>query len=191
LSTYSLMLFLHLVFLVAAVAAAALAGFAALRLRGAGSSAEATAWGDLIRRVVAVFPLSSFGLIGTGAYMTSEAWSWSTPWIIAGLAGLFMIMLLGGAGEGMRARALSAELRAVGLSRRARRLLCDPIAWSAKVATWTLMLAVIFVMTTKPGSIICATVLAVALVCGVLGAVPFWAKGSRFAASTRSGTDLA
>ena len=164
-------------FLIVAVAAAALAGFAALRLRGAESSAEATGWGDLIRRVVALFPVASLGLIGTGAYMTSEAWSWSTPWIVAGLAGLFMIMVLGGAGEGMRARALSAELRAVGLSQRARGLLRDPIAWSAKVATWTLMLAVIFVMTTKPGSIACAAVLAVALVAGVLGAIPFWAKG--------------
>jgi hypothetical protein len=178
LSTYSLMLFLHLSSLVAAVAAASLAGFAALRLRGAQSAAEARAWGDSIRRVVVVFPVASLGLIGTGAYMTSAAWSWSTPWIVAGLAGLFMIMLLGGAGEGRRARALSAELRSAGLSQRAKRLLCDPIAWSAKVATWTLMLAVIFVMTIKPSAVVCIIALALAVVCGVLGAVPFWSERS-------------
>jgi hypothetical protein len=172
------MLFLHLSFLVAAVAAASLAGFAALRLRGAQSAAEARAWGDSIRRVVVVFPVASLGLIGTGAYMTSAAWSWSTPWIVAGLAGLFMIMLLGGAGEGRRARALSAELRSAGLSQRAKRLLCDPIAWSAKVATWTLMLAVIFVMTIKPSAVVCIIALALAVVCGVLGAVPFWSERS-------------
>jgi hypothetical protein len=185
LNTYSLMLFLHLVFLIAAAAAATLAAFAALRLRGAESSAEALGWGDFTRRVVAVFPIASLGLIGTGAYMTAEEWSWSTPWILAGLAGLFVIMLLGRAAEGTRARALGAELRGAGLSQRARRLLRDPIAWSAKVATWSLMLAIIFVMTTKPGSVVCAVVLSGALILGVLAAVPFWA-GRSHGASRRA-----
>ena len=43
--------------------------------------------------------------------------------------------------------------------------------------TWTLLLAVIFVMTAKPAAAICALALASALVCGLLLAVPFWAGG--------------
>jgi len=182
-SAYSLMLFLHFVFLTAAVAAAALTGFAALRLRGAESSAEAMGWGKFIRRVARSFPVASLGLIGTGAYMTSESWSWSTPYIVAGLAGLVTIMLLGAGVEGSRGRAIGAELREAGLSLKARRLLFDPIAWSAKVTIWALLLAVIFVMTTKPTALICAVALAVALVCGVLAAIPFWATRGRAAAS--------
>lgn len=178
-SAYSLMLFLHFLFLIAAVAATALTGLAALRLGRSGTAAEAAKWGEFVRRVVPVFPVASLGLIGTGAYMTTKAWSWSTPWVVAGLAGLFMIMLLGAGVEGSRGRATSAELRAAGLSERARRLLRDPIAWSAKVTTWTLVLAVIFLMTTKPTAVVCGVTLAVALVCGVLGAVPFWAGRPR------------
>lgn len=178
-NVYSLMLFFHFVFLIAAVAATALVGYAALRLRSAETAADATLWGNFVRRVVPVFPIASLGLIGTGAYMTAIAWSWSTPWVIAGLAGLFMIMLLGSGVEGSRGRATRAELRAAGMSPRARQLLCDPLAWSAKVMTWTLVLAVTFVMTAKPTALICAAALAAALVGGVIGAVPFWTRRPR------------
>lgn len=175
-SVYSLMLFLHFIFLICAVAASALAGFAALRLRSVETAAEAAHWGAFVRRVVPTFPVASVGLIGTGAYMTSKVWTWSTPWILAGLAGLITIMMLGAGVEGQRARATSAELHVAGLSQRARYLLRDPVAWSAKATTWTLLLAVMFVMTAKPTAAICALALALALVCGVLLAVPFWAS---------------
>jgi hypothetical protein len=174
LSGYSFTLFLHFVFLLAAVAAAALSGFAALSLRRAETATEAIRWGASVRRVVPVFPIASLGLIGTGAYMTSKVWSWSTPWIIASLGGLIAIILLGAGVEGSRGRAALAELHAAGLSERAKRLLRDPLAWSARVTIWTLLIGVIFVMTTKPSGIICVAALSTAIVCGVLGALPFW-----------------
>lgn len=74
-----------------------------------------------------------------------------------------------------------------GLSQRARRLLCDPIAWSAKVATWTLMLAIVFVMTAKPSSVICAIALAVALVCECWG--PYRSGPSGVALQRRQSDD--
>ena len=178
-NSYSLMLFLHFVFMIAAVGATAIAGLAALRLRRVESAADALRWEELVRRVVPVFPVASIGLIGTGAYMTSKVWTWTAPWVVAGLAGLFMIMLLGAGVEGGRRRAARAELRAAGLSQRARRLLCDPAFWSAKVTTWTLIVSLFFVMTAKPSASICAAALAIALTCGVVGAVPFWAARGR------------
>lgn len=178
-NAYSLMLFFHFVFMIAAVAATAIAGLAALRLRRVETAADAMRWEELVRRVVPVFPVASIGLIGTGAYMTSKVWSWTAPWVVAGLAGLFMIMLLGAGVEGGRRRAARTELRAAGLSQRAKRLLCDPVSWSAKVTTWTLVMSLLFVMTTKPSASICAAALAIALACGVLGAVPFWATRGR------------
>jgi len=173
------MLFLHFAFMIAAVAASALAGFAAWRLRCVQSSAEAVQWAQFVRRVVPTFPVASLGLLGTGAYMTSKLWTWSTPWVIAGLAGLIAIMLLGAGVEGQRGRAAVAELRASGLSPRARGLLRDPVAWSAKVTTWTLVLAVVFVMTAKPTALICALALVSAPIAGVLLAVPFWSAPRR------------
>jgi hypothetical protein len=171
---YSIALFFHLVSLLAAGAAAALAGYAALRVRGATGPGEVAGWGMMIGKVVRVFPLAILGLLGSGAYMTQTAWSWSTPWIIGGLVGLAMIVLLGSGVEASRGRALRNEMRTNGLSERARRLLRDPIAWTAKVMTWTLMIAVIFLMTTKPPAWGCAISLVLASLAGAIGAVPIW-----------------
>lgn len=171
---YSVALFLHLLFLLAATVATALAGYAALGLRRAASPMEAARWGGMVERVVPAFPVAALGLFGSGAYMTQDSWSWSTPWVVGGITGLAVIMLLGAGVEGRRGRELKRELMTAGMSDRAQRLLRDPIAWSAKVATWTLLVGVVFVMTTKPGSAGCAVALAVAFVAGPLGAVPFW-----------------
>lgn len=187
-SGYSVALFFHFVSLVAAVAAAALAGYAGFRLRGVESAAAAQSWAALIGRAAPVFPVASAGLLASGAYMTHEAWSWSTPWIVTGLIGLGLIALLGAGVERSRGRAAVRELRAAGLSARARSLLRDPIAWSSKVTTWTLMVAVMFVMTAKPGAGACAASLAGAVVGGVLAAVPVWRVGpshSDFAAAAQ------
>jgi hypothetical protein len=171
---YSFALFVHLVCLLAAAAASALAGYAALRLRVAGSAAEISRWGMLIGKVVRVFPVATIGLLGSGAYMTQRAWSWSTPWIVGGLVGLAMIVVLGSGLEAGRGRALKREVTVHGLSERARRLVHDPIAWTAKVMIWTLMLAVMFMMTTKASVAGCGAAIAVAILGGALGARPLW-----------------
>jgi hypothetical protein len=171
---YLIALFFHLVSLLAAGAAAALAGYAALRLRHATSPTQVARWGMMIGKVVRVFPPATLGLLGSGAYMTQTAWSWSTPWIIAGLAGLAMIVSLGSGVEASRGRALKQEVLTNGLSERARHLLHDPVAWTAKSTTWTLMLAVMFVMTTKPPAWGCAISLMVAVLAGAMIATPIW-----------------
>ena len=132
----------------------------------------------MIGKVVPVFPAATLGLLGSGTYMTQTAWSWSTPWIVAGLTGLAMIMLLGSGLEASRGRALKHEVRMHGLSERARRLLRDPLAWTAKAMTWTLMLAVMFVMTTKPQAWGCATALVIGLAAGAIAAVPIWRRSA-------------
>jgi hypothetical protein len=186
---YSIALFAHLVSLLAAGAGAVLAGYAALRLRAAASPAEVGRWGMMIGNVVRVFPAATLGLLSSGAYMTQTAWSWSTPWIVTGLVGLAMIVLLGSGVEASRGRALGREVRAHGLTERARRLLRDPLAWTAKATTWTLMLAVMFVMSTKPPVWGCTVSIVVALVGGAIIAVPMWrTPPTDFRASER--TDL-
>jgi hypothetical protein len=79
--------------------------------------------------------------------------------------------------EAGRGRALKHEVRTNGLSERARRLLRDPLAWTAKAMTWTLMLAVMFVMTTKPSAWGCAISLVIGFLAGVMVAMPIW-RGS-------------
>ena len=183
---YSIALFFHLVSLVAAGAAAALSGYAALRLRAATSPAEVTRWGTMIEKVVRIFAPATLGLLASGAYMTQSAWSWSTPWIVAGPVGLAMIVLLGSGVEASRGRALKNELQSNDLSERARRLMRDPLAWTARAMEWMLMLGVMFVMATKPPAWGCATSLVIASVAGAVAAVPIWRPSATHPATPNS-----
>jgi hypothetical protein len=171
---YAVALFFHLLCLMIACVAASLTMYAALRLRSVESASEAMQWGRLIRRVTPAFPLVTAGLLGTGAIMTQERWSWSTPWIVAGLIGLGVIVLLGPVIDGGRSRLLQRELEASGMSSRARRLLRDPMAWSSKTMTFGVVMAVVFIMATKPTAAVAASALALGLVAGAVAAVPLW-----------------
>jgi len=174
---YSIALYFHLLFLLLAIATASLVTFASLQLRVAESPPDIGRWGSLIHHVVPAFPVAAIGLFGTGAYMTQHLWSWSTPWIDAAIAGLALIVVLGDGIDASRGRALKKEVMANGLSERARRLRRDPLGWSAKISTITLTLAVVFVMTTKPGAGGSSAALIGAVLVGCAIAVPLWRTG--------------
>jgi hypothetical protein len=136
--------------------------------------ADATAWLAFVEKVVRAFPIAVVGLLATGAYMTHQRWSWSVPWIDAALVGLGLIIALGSGIERARMQALKRALVASGLSPDARRLLRDPVAWTAKITTLTLVVAVVFVMTMKPAAGGSVAAIVVAVAAGAIGAVPLW-----------------
>jgi hypothetical protein len=171
---YQIALTVHLLSLLLATAAAALSTFGALRLRRADTLEEATPWLAFTGKVVSAFPIAVVGLLASGVYMTHQRWSWSVPWIDAALVGLGLIIALGSGIERGRAQALRRSLASSGMSPRTRYLLRDPIAWTAKMTTLTLVVAVVVVMTMKPAAGGCAAAIALALITGVLGAVPIW-----------------
>jgi hypothetical protein len=175
---YSIALFIHLLSLLLACVAASLTTYGALQLRAAGSSTEAMRWLALSERIVPGFPIATLGLFTTGAYMAGTSSLWAAPWVLAGLAGLAAIAVLGGGVEGSRLRTLKRELQNCGFSERARRLLCDPVAWAAKLMTLTLALGVTFVMTIKPSAEGASYTLLLAFATGLFGAVPLWWRQS-------------
>jgi hypothetical protein len=174
LGAYSIALYLHLISLLVATVAASLATYAALQLRASTGVEEALRWIRLTGRVVPAFPLASIGLFATGAYMTAALWTWLTPWIDASVAGLVLIVLLGSGVEAQRGRALRAELEHAGFSERARSLIRDPLAWSAKGATLALALAVVFDMTVKPAAVASVAAIVAGFVVGVVVMTPLW-----------------
>jgi hypothetical protein len=171
---YAVALFFHLLSVLLATVAASLTMFAALRVRAAASAPEAGQWVGFSEKAVRAFPVAVLGLLITGTYMTHQRWTWSVPWIDAALVGLGLIVVLGTGVERSRAVALKRELESAGLSPRARRLLRDPVAWTAKMTGLALVVAVVFVMTVKPTAVECAASIVVAVVVGALCAVPLW-----------------
>jgi hypothetical protein len=176
---YSVVLYVHLLALLLATGAAALAFFAALQMRGATTPPDVARWAKVVKAVVPCFPVATLLLAGSGAYLTQTQWRWTTPWIDAGIAGLVLLVICGSGVEASRGRLLEREVRASGLSPRARALLRDPVAWSAKVTTFTLMLVIVFLMVVKPSALGSTLALVVALVLGPAGAAPFWRSPAR------------
>jgi len=176
---YSIVLYVHLLALLLATGASAVAFYAALQLRGATSPGEVARWARVVKAVVPAFPIATLLLLGSGAYLTQVGWGWTTPWIDAGIAGLALLVANGSGLESARGRALEREVRTAGMTEQARALLRDPLAWSAKMNTFTLMLAIVFLMVVKPAALGSGLALVVALVLGPVCAVPFWRSGDR------------
>jgi len=74
------------------------------RLRAAQTVPEAGPWGALAGRIEKVFPVAILGLFATGAYMTSDVWTWDTGWIDVGIVALVVLAVNGAVIAAGRAR---------------------------------------------------------------------------------------
>src|SRR5204862_16489 len=52
-------------------------------------------WGRVAAKVGRLFPIAILGLFGSGAYMTSDLWTWDTGWIEVGIAALVVLAIQG------------------------------------------------------------------------------------------------
>ena len=67
------------------------------------------------------FPVAILGLFATGAYMTSDVWSWSTGWIDVSIAGLAIVAIQGPLIAERTGHKLGAALRRTAPGRSARK----------------------------------------------------------------------
>jgi hypothetical protein len=155
LDAYHTVLYLHLLSLLAGVAAASIGILCLLRLRAAQTVAEAAPWGMLAGKVGRVFPLVLVGFLATGAYMTSDVWSWDTGWIVVGIVALVVLALQGPLVAKRRAKLLEKALKENGpgpLNEPARRLTRDLALWVASLSNPAMVLGVAWVITQKPST---------------------------------------
>lgn len=167
---YHMALTIHLLALLLAAGAAATTHFAHALMRRARTLSEAGRWGLAVKSTAHLFPVAVLGLVGSGAYMVSDAWSWSAPWVIASLAGLAAIVLVGDVVNGRNGRAAGQAIgRALAhggdgpVTAEVTRLLESRLALSASFAPTLLMVGVVYVMTNKPGAAGCSAALLAAV----------------------------
>jgi hypothetical protein len=176
LDTYRTVLFLHLLSLFVGIGAAAILGLSLFRLRAAQTVADALPWGILAGKTERAFPVAILGLFISGAYMTSDVWTWSTAWIDVGIVSLVVIAAQGALVAGRRAKVLERALEANGagpLSERARALTCDRALWIVSFANPGIVLGVVWVMTQKPGAAGAIAAVILGYVVGALAALQF------------------
>jgi hypothetical protein len=169
-NAYRIVLYVHLVSLLLATGAAAVTHVAHHALRRARTLSEAGRCGLTMKSAARAFPPAVVGLFGSGAYMVSDAWSWSAAWVVAAVAGLAAIVLLGDLVNGRNGRALGQAigrtLAAQGdgpVTAEVTRLLESRLAIAASFTPTLLMLGVVYLMTAKPGAAGCAAALLVPL----------------------------
>ena len=151
---YHVALYIHFVSLLIGIGAASVLTVCAFQLRAARTLADAGPWGRVAAKVGRLFPIAILGLFGSGAYMTSDLWTWDTGWIEVGIAALVVLAIQGpvvAERSGKKvAQALMAngpgELRGDAL----RKTKYLPLWW-AEMSAIGLVLAIIWNMTTKAG----------------------------------------
>jgi hypothetical protein len=154
-STYETVKYLHFLSLFGGVGAATIMVLCTYRLRAATTLEQAGPWGMLAGKTKHAFPVVVLTLFATGAYMTSDVWTWGTGWIWPSIVGLAVIALQGPLVAGPRGEALKKALMENGpgpLGEQPRRLARDPRLWIVTLANPAMVLAISWNMTEKPGT---------------------------------------
>lgn len=153
--TYSVVKFVHICFLLLGFGGAGVISLCLFRLKAAQSLEEAGPWGVLAGQAEKVFPVAIVGLFASGAYLTSDAWTWSTHWVDVSIAGLVVIALQGPLLAGRRAHLLKHALMENGpgpLRGKALAHTADPLLWLANFANIGIVVGVVWNMTQKAGT---------------------------------------
>jgi len=170
LDTYHVVLYIHLLSLFVGIGAASVLVVCLFQLRKARELMEAVPWGMTAGKIARLFPIAILGLFGSGAYMTSDVWTWGTGWIWVGIAALVVLAIQGPVIAERSGKKLEHALKENGpgpLGEHARRMTRYWGLWIVEFSAVGLVLGVVWNMTTKPGT---GTSIAAALIGYLAGA---------------------
>lgn len=153
--TYHYVLYIHLLSLFVGIGAAAVLAVCLFQLRGAREVVDAVPWGRVAGKTGRMFPIAILGLFGSGAYLTSDVWTWGTGWIQVGIAALVVLAIQGPLIAERSGKKLEHALRENGpgpLGEHARRMTRYPGLWVVEFSAIGLVLAIVWNMTVKAGT---------------------------------------
>jgi hypothetical protein len=154
LDTYNAVLYIHLLALFIGIGAGSVLLACLLQLRAARTVEQAAPWGIMAGKVGKLFPVAILGLFGTGAYMTSHSWTWSTRWIDVAIAALVVLTIQGAGIAERTGHKLGEALQANGpgpLGPEARRMTLHPGLWVVEFSNLGIVFGVVWNMIHRPG----------------------------------------
>ena len=172
---------MHLLALFLGIGAGSVLLVCLLQLRAARTLADAVPWGMVAGKTGRVFPIAILGLFATGAYMTTDVWTWSTSWILVSIVGLVVISLQGPLIGERTAKKLERALHENGpgpLGEDARRMTRHPGLWVIEFTQLGLVLGIVWNMTQKPGTASAIAALVGGYAVGVVLALRFMKAGA-------------
>ena len=153
--TYHVVLYIHLLSLFVGIGAASVLVVCLFQLRDARELTDAIPWGRAAGKIGRLFPVAILGLLGSGAYMTSDIWTWSSGWIVVGIVALVVLAVQGPVIAERSGKKLERALIENGpgpLGEHARRMTRYWGLWVIEFSAIGLVLGVVWNMTTKPGT---------------------------------------
>ena len=153
--TYHVVLYIHFLSLFVGIGAGAILVLCLFQLKAATTLVDAIPWGRISEKTARAFPIAILGLFGTGAYMTSDVWTWSTGWIDVGIAALVVLAVQGPAAGTYFGKKIQHALRENGrgpLGANARQAARPLGLWAAEFSNFGLVFGIVWNMTTKPGT---------------------------------------
>jgi hypothetical protein len=169
-SIYTIVLFLHVSGAIGYFIAIGTWLFGLAALRRAQRVEQVRALTNLAGRLGPLFGISVLLILATGLYMALTAWSLQTGWIGIALISLILIAPLSTALIEPRRRAIDRLAREAPdgpLPQSLEQRIHDPVLATALQTVATLLLGIVFLMTTKPSFTGSLIVMAVALALGL------------------------
>lgn len=169
---YTYVVFLHVVGAAGLFAALGLEWAGLRSLRRSTHAGQAREWAGLLRSTPAVAVPAVLALLVTGVYLGTTRWG-DAAWVILGLVGLVLLVIVGAAVTTRRANALAAALAGADdgpMGADLRRRAHDAALWRSASLKTTLAFGITFNMCVKPATAGACVAMGVALALGaVLG----------------------
>jgi hypothetical protein len=169
-STYNVVLFLHVSGAVGYFVAMGIWLFGLANLRRAQRVEQVRVLSNLVGRLGPLFGISVLLILVSGLYMAGTTWGFQTGWIDVALISLILIAPLGTAAIEPRRRAIArlAQEAPDGPLPAALELRThDPVLTTAVQTVTALLLGIVFLMTNKPSLVGSLVVMAIALALGL------------------------
>lgn len=167
---YGIALFVHLLALVAGIAASTMAHFVFVQLNRATTVPEARRALGTLSRTSKIFPAVLITFLASGSYMVAQRWSWQTGFVTGGSI-VVLLLFANGAILGPRAKKLGMALAHAGdgaIAAPVRARIHDPLLNTLPWVNLALVLGTVFVMTVKPSLGGVGATLVVAVAAGLL-----------------------
>ena len=180
-STYNVVLFLHVLAAIFGFGVAAVAHSTMFRVRSASSLDEVRGHLRVLGRTGPLFPISAVLLLALGGLLiqlsdTPAKWHWSDGWIVTAVVVLVLAEALGGLVIGRGVTAIEKQLAAAPngpVDAGTRELLADRPIWFASHVNTATIAAVVLLMTSKPSGLASMLVVLVGAAVGLASAAPF------------------
>ncbi len=170
-SLYPFALFAHIVGVLSLFMAIALEMSSIVGMRRASSIDQVRTWANLSAVSDRIFPLASLLTLIAGVYMAFVGWGWQVAWIDVSLLVLILMSIVGPLVNSRRLRMIhnaAEKIPAGPVPQSLTQMIEDPVLWTGVQTLSMMALGVVFLMTTKPGSLETMIVLIVSVVLGML-----------------------